>query len=209
MSHALPRLFLVSPLMDETGARDAVSAALEALAQVEIAALLLRGGALPGGDPPSLLGPVITAAQGRDIAVLLEDRPDLVAATGADGVHLTLTEKGRSPIRDLGRRFGDNVILGAGCGTSRHLAMTAGEQGADYVAFGGATAGAPEPDLVAWWEAVMTPPQVALGAADVQEARRLAGAGADFLGLPPGFWLEDRDPAARLLGLLDGLAQGT
>ncbi len=209
---------LVSPRLDEDAAKD-VAAALDGLGEVEVSALLLRGGGLDDDSFARLAAPLIAAAQARDIAVLLEDRPALLPDSGADGLHLTLSEK-KSPVKDLRRRFGDDVILGAGCGSSRHLAMTAGEQGADYIGFGdldrdgdrdrkddeeeGALA---DPEIIAWWEAVMTPPQVAFGAGTPEEARTLAAAGPDFLALGPALWLAGEDPAKALHDLLAALAE--
>src|SRR3546814_3021187 len=80
-----------------------------------------------------LIAAPLAAAQAQGIAVLLENRPGLLAASGADGVHLTFADKGGPQLKDLRSRFGPDVILGAGCGASRHLAMTAGEQGAASV----------------------------------------------------------------------------
>lgn len=208
MSDALPRLLLLSPPLTDDGAAAGLKSALQAIAGIDVAALLLRVGDLPDRDLAPRLSPLVALAQARDIAVLLEDRPALLAETGADGLHLNLAENRKSPVKELRRRLGDDVILGAGCGNSRHLAMTAGEQGADYIAFGAFEGGpAAEPELVAWWEAVMTPPQVACGAMDLVQAQDLAVAGADFLALAPGFWLAGGDPAAALTGLLAALAE--
>ncbi|WP_193367944.1 thiamine phosphate synthase [Pelagibius marinus] len=229
MSDFLPRLMLVSPPLDDSAASD-VAKALAALApeapdqqtkgDVEVSALLLRGGALNDAAFARLAAPLIAAAQARDIAVLLEDRPALLPASGADGLHLNLAEDEKSPVKALRKRFGEDVILGAGCGNSRHLAMSAGEEGADYIGFGGfgdlggAPEGAPEgsgaadPEVIAWWEAVMTPPQVAFGAGTPEEARALAAAGPDFLALGPAFWLGQEDPAAALQALLRGPGEG-
>ncbi len=218
MSDFLPRLMLVSPPLDAAAA-EAVAAALAALGpaapdrqtrgDVEISALLLRGGALDDAAFARLAAPLIAAAQARDIAVLLEDRPALLPASGADGLHLNLAEDEKSPVKALRKRFGEDVILGAGCGNSRHLAMTAGEEGADYLGFGDLEGEeAADPEVIAWWEAVMTPPQVAFGARTPEEARALAAAGPDFLALGPAFWLGQKDPAAALKELLTGLGEG-
>lgn len=226
MSVFVPRLMLVSPPLDAAVA-EAAAAAVAALApeapdrqtrgDIEVSALLLRGGALDDDAFARLAAPLIAAAQARGIAVLLEDRPALLPASGADGLHLTLAEDEKSPVKALRKRFGEDVILGAGCGASRHLAMTAGEEGADYLGFGdleGGPEGAPEgsgaadPEVIAWWEAVMTPPQVAFGAGTPEEARALAAAGPDFLALGPAFWLGQEDPAGALKELLTGLGEG-
>ena len=208
MPESLPRLLLVSPLLDGPVAAAQLSEALAAVAGFDVAALLLRGGSLDDAALGKLIAPVTVAAQQRDIAVLLEERPELLAVSGADGLHVTLTGKG-SPLKDLRRRFGDDVILGAGCGASRHLAMTAGEQGADYVGFGDLEGGrCADAETIAWWEAVMTPPQVAFGAGNLEEAKSLAAAGPDFLALAPALWQAGNDPAAALSNLLAALVEG-
>jgi thiamine-phosphate pyrophosphorylase len=196
---------LVSAAFD---ADPAIGTLTRALAAIDVAALLLRGGGLDDVAFGEAIAPLVAEAQGRGIAVLLEDRPDLLAAGAADGLHVTLHATA-SPLKDLRRRFGEDVILGAGCGNSRHLAMSAGEEGADYIGFGGLDEGAPaDPEIVAWWEAVMTPPQVAFGARTLDEARELAAAGPDFLALGPALWRVAEDPSAALRGLLAALADG-
>lgn len=210
MTTSLPRLILVSPPLDDAAA-DGLAEALATLEDFDIASLLLRGGGLDDQTLAPRCAPLIDLAQSRDIAVLLEDRPELLAASGADGLHLDLAAEGPS-LKDLRRRFGEDVILGAGCGASRHLAMAAGEQGADYIGFGeldgkAERGGAADPELIAWWEAVMTPPQVAFGANDLAEARELTAAGPDFLAVGPAFWPVKGDPAAALQSLLSALAE--
>ncbi len=207
MNASLPRLLLVSAPLDRDGAVRELEKALAVAAEIDIAALLLRGGTLDDGTFAGRIAPLVPLAQDRDIAVLLEDRPQLLAASGADGLHVSLTEK-RSSLKELRGRFGPDVILGAGCGASRHLAMTAGEQGADYIGFGDPAGSTPaDPETVAWWEAVMTPPQVAFGAADIATARRLAAAGPDFLGVGADLWLAGGDAAAALGALQAALAE--
>ena len=211
MEASPPRLLLVSPLLDREGAVQAVEKALAVAGEVDIAALLLRGGSLDDAAFGQCLAPLLRTAQGHGIAVLLEDRPALLSASGADGLHLTLGGKGPR-LKDLRARLGADVILGAGCGASRHLAMTAGEQGADYIGLGDPDGdpeggGAADPEMVAWWEAVMTPPQVAFGAADADAAAELAAAGADFVAAGPAFWTDGGDPAAALRALRAALLQ--
>ncbi|WP_340115191.1 thiamine phosphate synthase [Pelagibius sp. 7325] len=209
VSDALPRLLVISAPLDQDAAAETLAAALASLAAGEVAALLLRGGGLDDGAFAGRIAPLVPLAQDRDIAVLLEDRPELLAASGADGLHVAVGEK-RSPLKDLRRRFGDGIILGAGCGASRHAAMTAGEQGADYIGFGdlpgvpdGASA---DPETLAWWEALMTPPQVAFGASDLDGLARLAAAGPDFVALGPALWPGGGDPAAALKAIQAALA---
>ncbi len=201
MTDFVPRLLVVSAPLDEAGAAETLAAALATLAPGDVAALVLRGGALDDAAFAARVAPLVPLAQQRDIAVLLEERPELLAQSGADGLHVSVTEK-RSLLKELRRRFGDGVILGAGCGASRHAAMTAGEQGADYIGFGDLPgmpdAAAADPDTVAWWEVMMTPPQVAFGAENLDALTRLAAAGPDFVALGPALWPGAGDPAAAL-----------
>lgn len=204
MDSAQPRLLLVSAPLDQPGAVTALEAALAAAGAADIAALLLRGGGLDDSVFARAITAPLAAAQAAGIAVLLEGRPALVASTGADGAQLDLSGKGPR-LKDLRQRLGDGVILGASCGASRHLAMTAGEAGADYVAFGSIDGEAADPQLLEWWQALMTPPQVAFGAADLATAARLATAGADFVAAGPALWATD-DPGAALARLQEAIA---
>jgi thiamine-phosphate pyrophosphorylase len=86
--------------------------------------------------------------------------------------------------------------------------MTVGEAGADYIGFGEIDGPPADPETLAWWEAVMTPPQVAFGAGDRETAARLAAAGPDFLALVPALWHAGNDPAAALAGLREALSVG-
>jgi thiamine-phosphate pyrophosphorylase len=206
---SLPRLLLVSPPLDDNAAIAALTAALDAAGEADVAALLLRPGSLGDDAFAKALAAPLRQAQQAGVAVLLEDRPDLVAASGADGLHLTLADPDatRGPrLKDLRARFGADILLGAGCGASRHLAMTAGEAGADYIGFGEIDGAPADPETLAWWEAVMTPPQVAFGAGDPETAGQLAAAGPDFLALGPDLWNAGGDPAAALSGLKKSLA---
>ena len=138
-------------------------------------------------------------AQRRGIAVLLNDRPDLAFETGCDGVHVGQEDAGYAEAR---RAMGEGIV-GVTCHDSRHLAMQAGEQGADYVAFGAfyptATKEArfhAEPELLEWWSALFTVPSVAIGGITVDNCRPLVRAGADFVAVSAGIWSHPAGPAA-------------
>jgi thiamine-phosphate pyrophosphorylase len=94
-------------------------------------------------------------------------------------------------------------ILGITCHASRHLAMTAGEQGADYVAFGAffptdtkETVHTAEPDLLEWWSEMMEIPCVAIGGITAQNCGPLVRAGADFLAVVGAVWNHPEGAAA-------------
>ena len=143
----------------------------------------------------SLLKRIAALVQPRGIALLVEDRADLVAATEIDGVHLS-----RMPAKlgALRQRLGPERILGVACGLSRHDAMLAGEAEADYVSFAGEADALLE--IAGWWAALMTVPCVAEGVADLEEAKALAAAGADFI-LPDASLWASADPASVLQAL--------
>ena len=141
-------------------------------------------------------------AQQRGIAVLLNDRPDLAFETGCDGVHIG---QGDASYADARKALGANGIVGVTCHDSRHLAMEAGEQGADYVAFGAfyptETKEAPaqaEIELLHWWTELFTIPCVAIGGITVNNAPPLVEAGADFLAVCGGVWNHPEGPAASI-----------
>ncbi|MEM1106280.1 MAG: thiamine phosphate synthase [Pseudomonadota bacterium] len=143
---------------------------------------------------------VMGPAQGSGVAVIINDSVDLALELGADGVHVGRDD---TPVEEARRRLGPDAIIGATCKSSRHLAMQAGEAGADYVAFG---AFFPSPtktettpadlDVLNFWQSAMTLPCVAIGGLTVANARPIIEAGADFLAVSAGVWAYQEGPAA-------------
>ena len=125
--------------------------------------------------------------QGRDVAFLLNGHGHLVAETGADGMHV------QGPVKGLRAKLPKDAILGAGCGLSRHDAMVAGEQGADYVSFG--PWGPEAAEILGVWQETMELPCVAAGGLDAETAAAAKAAGADFVLLRSAVWSAP-DPAA-------------
>jgi len=139
-------------------------------------------------------------AQSRDVAFILNDRPDLAAETGCDGVHIGLEDAAYNQARRL---VGADAIVGVTCHDSRHLAMVAAEQGADYVAFGAffptSTKTAKtqaDVSLIRWWAELMEVPCVAIGGITPDNCRPLVEAGADFLAVISAVWDAPDGPAA-------------
>jgi thiamine-phosphate pyrophosphorylase len=163
-------------------APDDLAAALEALAP---ACLLIRGGGLTSSEFRKAAKPLIALAQAQDVAALIEDDAALATTLGCDGVHLNDPKAYKAARKTLG----PEAIVGAACSGSRHEAMTLADGGADYVAFGALepppTSDPEVAELIAWWQALMTVPCVALGAGDAETARALIRAGADFLAAGP------------------------
>ncbi len=176
-----------------------LAAALEA---GDVACVLLRTGGLDdraARGAARALGPV---AQARDVAFLVEDRPELTRESGADGLHLSGGEPAVARLRET---IGPEAIVGVACGVSRHAAMLAGEAGADYVAFEGDEAEVK--DLLSWWQALMTLPCVALGGVTLENAAELARAGADFLALEEAAWEHPDGPGAAVEAFAARLAE--
>ncbi|HEX7726924.1 MAG TPA: thiamine phosphate synthase [Rhizomicrobium sp.] len=139
-------------------------------------------------------------AQDRDVAFIVNDRPDLAHMLRADGVHIGQED---TPYEEAREIVGKNAIVGVTCHNSRDLAFAAGEAGADYVAFGAffptatkipkATA---DLELLQWWAETMTVPVVAIGGITVENAKPLIAAGADFLAVSAGVWGHKDGPQA-------------
>ena len=192
----MPRLYLLTPPLDDTAA---FARTLErALPAADVAAVLLR---LADTDERALINRIKAVAavvQRRDIALLVEGRPELVARAGADGAHLTGIEALRTALPALK----PDRIAGAGGLRSRHDAMLAGETEADYVMFGEPERGAagngggknpPFPaveERVAWWAELFQPPCIGY-AASADQIWPLAQAGADFVALGEWIWSEE------------------
>jgi len=143
-----------------------------------------------------ILRPIV---QANGTAFILNDRPDLAAELGCDGVHVGQEDASYA----AARAALPGGIVGVTCHDSRHLAMEAGEAGADYVAFGAFfPTNTKEPkshadiELLRWWSQMMVVPCVAIGGITVQNAPALVEAGADFLAVAAGVWEHPDGPQA-------------
>lgn len=139
-------------------------------------------------------------AQGRDVAFIVNDRPDLAAETGCDGTHIGQQDMAYGEARRL---VGDHAIVGVTCHDSRHLAFEAAERGADYVAFGAFFAtttklpkGHPTPEILRWWSELTSVPCVAIGGIKPDNCGVLVEAGANFIAVVTGVWDHPDGPAA-------------
>ncbi|MEE2525630.1 thiamine phosphate synthase [Hyphobacterium sp. HN65] len=190
------QLYLITPPRIDAEFVDMLVTALEA---GEVAALQIRLKDHSVDEIKSLAPPLIAAAQDRDVAVILNDDPELAVALGCDGVHVG---QGDASAKQARAAIGPKRMLGVTCHDSRHLAMQAGEAGADYVAFGAfyptTTKDAPttaDPDILTWWSEIFELPCVAIGGITVENARPLIEAGADFLAVSSGVWSHVDGPA--------------
>ena len=139
-------------------------------------------------------------AQNRDVAFIMNDRADLAAEMGCDGVHVGQED---IPYMDTRRLVGGDAIVGVTCKASRELAFEAGQAGADYVAFGAFFPSTTTPiatpadtEILSWWQEMMTVPCVAIGGITVDNCGIIVNAGADFLAVSGGVWDYPGGPAA-------------
>jgi thiamine-phosphate pyrophosphorylase len=165
----------------------------------DVACLQLRLKDAPDSDVLRAAEIVMPICARRDVAFIVNDRPDLAKKADADGVHVGQDD---ASYRDARLILGPDKIVGVTCHGSRHLALEAAEAGADYVAFGAffptATKEAKskaDPDIVRWWSDIMTVPCVAIGGITVDNCATLVEAGADFLAVVSGVWNYPKGPA--------------
>lgn len=196
-SHAC-RLYLVTPpnLHDVPRFAEQLETALGA---GDVAALQLRMKTADDATVLRAIEQLMPVAQQHDVAFILNDRPDLANQSGCDGVHVGQDD---SRCTEARRIMGSDRIVGVTCHDSRHLAMLAAEDGADYIAFGAfyptQTKEPPamaDVSLLRWWQETMTPPCVAIGGITPDNARPLVEAGADFLAVCSGVWDWPEGPA--------------
>ncbi|WP_128254111.1 thiamine phosphate synthase [Falsirhodobacter deserti] len=139
----------------------------------------------------------------RDVALVVENHVLLVERLGLDGVHLT---DGARSVRKVRKDLGADAIVGAFCGTTRHEGMSAGEAGADYVAFGpvGETplfdGSRAELELFTWWSEMIEVPIVAEGALTAALVETLYPH-TDFFGIGEEIWTAE-DPLKAIQALL-------
>ncbi len=192
-----PQLYLITPA-DPSGDRFTDDLA-RMLDKVDIACLRLRMASTVEDDIARVADRLRPVAHGRDVPLVIDTHLGLVDRLGLDGVHLT---DGARSVRKTRKALGVDAIVGAHCEASRHEGLSAGEAGADYIAFGpvGATglgSGARvERDLLAWWSEVIELPVVAEGALDAGLVRDLAAV-TDFFALGDEVW-RSADPLVTL-----------
>ncbi len=201
------QLYLITPaVLAPARFRDTLAAALDG---GEVAAVQLRLKDWADDDLRRAIDVLRPVAQARGVAFLLNDRPDLAVASGCDGAHVGQEDM---PVAEA-RRLLKDLTLGVTCHASRDLAMTAGEAGADYVAFGAfypsATKQPPamaEVDMLRWWSELMEVPCVAIGGITPANCRPLIEAGADFLAVSNAVWAHPEGPGAAVRAFVQAIA---
>jgi len=188
------QLYLISP-PDVSGAFPARLERALAAGKGLVTAFQFRVKGVDSHAAAALAEPLQTLCAAHDVAFIVNDSIALAKRLGADGVHLGQGDGDPAEARGA---LGRDAQIGVTCHASRHLAMEAGEAGADYVAFGaffpsttkdkGADSERPTPELIAWWARLFEIPVVAIGGITPANCAPLVEAGADFLAVSGGVW---------------------
>jgi thiamine-phosphate pyrophosphorylase len=189
-------LYLISP--QEVGG--SFPERLKAALQPGLAtAFQLRVKNLPEDEIARFAEPLQRICADSGVAFIVNDSMRLAKRLAADGVHLGQAD---GDVREARAMLGPSAQIGKTCHDSRHLAMEAGEAGADYVAFGAFYPTStkpshyrPDPSILTWWSTLFEVPCVAIGGITPDNGRPLVKAGADFLAVCQAVWSK-ADPAS-------------
>jgi len=206
------RLYLITPpAIPDLGAL--VGDLKAALAAGDVAALQIRLKDTPDAEIEAAVRQLMPVAHSFSVATILNDRPDLAARLGCDGVHIGQDD---APYAVARKTMGPKAMIGVTCHDSRHLAMEAAEAGADYVAFGAffptttkeTVSPTPDLEILSIWQEVMATPCVAIGGITAENCRPLVEAGADFLAVSGYVWAHPAGPAMAVKALLSEIEAG-
>ena len=201
------QLYLISPLDVSGGFPQRLERALDAGA---VAAFQFRVKGIDQHEAARLAAPLQEICAAREVAFIVNDSISLAKRISADGVHLG---QGDGTPQEAREALGREAQIGVTCHASRHLAMEAGEAGADYVAFGGffpsetkPSEHRPEPELLSWWQGLFEIPCVAIGGITPENCGPLVRAGADFLAVSHAVWGSDEAAGVVAFNRAIGLA---
>ncbi|MDF0543539.1 thiamine phosphate synthase [Sphingobium sp. H39-3-25] len=201
------KLYLISPPWIDGGFVDQLAAALDA--SDKLAAFQLRLKDIDEQAIAQAAEPLQRLCADRNVAFIINDSIALAKQLGADGVHLGQDD---GDARDARKILGPAAQIGVTCHDSRHLAMEAGEAGADYVAFGAfyptptkETLHRPDPSILSWWTTLFELPCVAIGGITPANAAPLIKAGADFIAVSSAVWAHPDGPGAGVAGFREVL----
>jgi thiamine-phosphate pyrophosphorylase len=196
------QLYLISPLDVGGDFPQRLARAIDA-GEGAVAAFQFRVKGLDQHEAARLAAPLQAICAEREVAFIVNDSVALAKRLKADGVHLG---QGDGDVKEAREELGRDAQIGVTCHASRHLAMEAGEAGADYVAFGAFfpsdtkdTEHRAETDLLEWWSGLFEIPCVAIGGITPANCAPLIEAGADFLAVSGAVWSGDEAAAVRAL----------
>jgi thiamine-phosphate pyrophosphorylase len=193
MSDFATQLYLISPLDVGGEFPQRLERALDA-GEGLVTAFQFRVKGIDQHEAARLAEPLQAICAAHDVAFIVNDSVPLAKRLKADGVHLGQDDGDPKEAREA---LGREAQIGVTCHASKHLAMEAGEAGADYVAFGAffesttkdkGDAARPTPEHIEWWVKLFEIPVVAIGGITPENCRPLVKAGADFLAVSGSVW---------------------
>lgn len=196
MSDPATQLYLISPL-DVGGDFPARLERALGAGKGLVTAFQFRVKGIDQHEAARLAEPLRAICAAHEVAFIVNDNVALAKRLKADGVHLG--QEDGDP-KDARAELGRDAQIGVTCHASKHLAMEAGEAGADYVAFGAffesstkdkGDAERPTTDLLEWWTKLFEIPVVAIGGITPDNCGPLVAAGADFLAVSGAIWSGD------------------
>lgn len=211
MTDTMPstQLYLISPLDVSGDFPQRLERALDAGPGL-VTAFQFRVKGVDQHEAAALAAPLQAVCAAREVAFIVNDDIGLAKRLGADGVHLG---QGDGDPQDAREELGSDAQIGVTCHASRHLALEAGEAGADYVAFGAFfpsttkdTEHRAELGLLEWWSEMVELPSVAIGGITPDNCRPLVEAGADFLAVSGAVW--NGDEVAAIEAFAEQIATG-
>jgi thiamine-phosphate pyrophosphorylase len=205
------RLYLITPpAFDPPAFRETLARALDA---GDVAAVQLRLKDVGDDAVRRAAEALLPVCRAADTLLILNDRPDLAKETGCDGVHVGQQDTSYAAAR---KAVGSGGIVGVTCHDSRHLAMEAAAEGADYVAFGAffptttkTPKAAADIDILEWWSELMVVPAVAIGGITPENCPPLVRAGADFLAVVSAVWNHPDGPGAAVRAFNGAIADAS
>lgn len=212
-TRAPTQLYLISPSDVGGDFPQRLARALDAglKGRHRIAAFQFRVKGIDDHAAARLAAPLQAICAEREIAFIVNDSITLAKRLNADGVHLGQDDMAQNgDVKVAREELGRDAQIGVTCHNSRHLALEAGEAGADYVAFGAfyptttkEVEHHAEPDLLTWWQGLFEIPCVAIGGINAENAAPLVRAGADFLAISGAVW--NGDEAANVKALMEAI----
>ena len=172
------RLYLVAPARLAAGT---LADLVPELAAAGVDIIQLREKEMEAGDLLNVGEPVAAACRAAGVPFVINDRPDVAMALGADGIHLGTN--------DLPTRFARPILPDAFVGRSTHstddIAEALGSQDPDYIAVGPVFETPTKPgrpaagiDLIRYATAEVSLPWFAIGGIDEMTLDEVLGAGA-------------------------------
>lgn len=202
MTDPTTQLYLISPTQVDGDFPDRLERALAA-GEGLVTAFQFRVKGVDQHEAARLAEPLMAICARHEVAFIVNDSVPLAKRLKADGVHLGQDDGDPKEAREV---LGRDAQIGVTCHASKHLAMEAGEAGADYVAFGAffesttkdkGDAQRPTLDTIEWWVKLFEIPVVAIGGITPENCAPLVKAGADFLAVSGGIWNGDEVAAVK------------